>query len=209
MDNNEIKHAGIKGMRWGIRRWQNKDGSLTPAGKKRYGDYDPGENKKKGKEETPEERELAKQRALKSGSAKEILKYQGELSNKEMQDAINRLNLEQQLTNLNKSKKVSVVDTVDKAVNAAEVGIKAYNAIAKINNSFNTRQLPSIGSGDTAANRHRKIFDRHTEALVKSGTVDQIIRNFGRFSSKELAQIEQRWQAEARITARRTPPTTP
>ena len=31
-------HAGIKGMRWGVRRYQNKDGSLTPAGKKRYGD---------------------------------------------------------------------------------------------------------------------------------------------------------------------------
>ena len=32
----ELYHAGIKGMRWGIRRYQNKDGSLTPAGKKRY-----------------------------------------------------------------------------------------------------------------------------------------------------------------------------
>lgn len=32
----EIYHAGIKGMKWGIRRYQNKDGSLTPAGKKRY-----------------------------------------------------------------------------------------------------------------------------------------------------------------------------
>lgn len=32
---NEIYHHGIKGMRWGIRRYQNKDGSLTPSGKKR------------------------------------------------------------------------------------------------------------------------------------------------------------------------------
>ena len=29
-------HFGIKGMKWGRRRYQNKDGSLTPAGKKRY-----------------------------------------------------------------------------------------------------------------------------------------------------------------------------
>ena len=36
MANNELAHWGIKGMRWGIRRYQNKDGSLTPAGKKRY-----------------------------------------------------------------------------------------------------------------------------------------------------------------------------
>lgn len=32
----ELRHHGIKGMRWGIRRYQNKDGSLTPAGRKRY-----------------------------------------------------------------------------------------------------------------------------------------------------------------------------
>lgn len=33
----ELRHHGIKGQRKGIRRWQNEDGSLTPAGKIRYG----------------------------------------------------------------------------------------------------------------------------------------------------------------------------
>lgn len=36
----EFAHFGIKGMKWGQRRYQNKDGSLTPAGKKRYADTD-------------------------------------------------------------------------------------------------------------------------------------------------------------------------
>lgn len=31
----DIYHHGIKGQRWGVRRYQNKDGSLTPAGQKR------------------------------------------------------------------------------------------------------------------------------------------------------------------------------
>lgn len=33
---NELAHHGTKGMKWGVRRYQNKDGSLTPAGKARY-----------------------------------------------------------------------------------------------------------------------------------------------------------------------------
>lgn len=33
----ELYHHGIKGQRWGVRRFQNEDGSLTEAGKKRYG----------------------------------------------------------------------------------------------------------------------------------------------------------------------------
>lgn len=33
----ELYHHGIKGQKWGVRRYQNEDGTLTPAGKKRYG----------------------------------------------------------------------------------------------------------------------------------------------------------------------------
>lgn len=35
MDNSQLAHSGILGMKWGVRRYQNKDGTLTPAGKRR------------------------------------------------------------------------------------------------------------------------------------------------------------------------------
>lgn len=38
LSSDELYHWGIKGQKWGVRRYQNKDGTLTPAGKKRYDD---------------------------------------------------------------------------------------------------------------------------------------------------------------------------
>lgn len=42
----ELKHHGIKGQKWGIRRFQNKNGGLTPAGRTRYDDMSARQQKK-------------------------------------------------------------------------------------------------------------------------------------------------------------------
>ncbi len=45
MEMNELRHHGVKGQKWGVRRYQNADGSLTSAGRKRYGGGEKGSDK--------------------------------------------------------------------------------------------------------------------------------------------------------------------
>ena len=59
-----LYHHGIKGQKWGVRRFQNKNGSLTPAGKERYSDD--GIEKRV---ETPEERKKRIARNVAMGAA--------------------------------------------------------------------------------------------------------------------------------------------
>ena len=114
---NELTHWGTKGMRWGIRRYQNKDGTLTPAGRKRYAKE---MEKLKAEEKVLKNRQRtqgqldkleAKRKeieALKSGksSSKSTSKESSKTSIKDMSDdelrtVVNRLILEQQYRKLN------------------------------------------------------------------------------------------------------------
>lgn len=50
-NSNSLEHHGVKGQKWGRRRFQNADGSLTPMGRQRYG-YSPHSVKKLEKQYT-------------------------------------------------------------------------------------------------------------------------------------------------------------
>ena len=54
----ELYHHGIKGQKWGVRRFQNKDGSLTPAGKKRYDEPNSHSDKKEKQHKIPQNKSL-------------------------------------------------------------------------------------------------------------------------------------------------------
>lgn len=66
-ENGELCHWGIRGMRWGVRRYQNKDGSLTKAGARRYAE----ENAKlKAREKTIKNQERTKAKFTKLAAKK-------------------------------------------------------------------------------------------------------------------------------------------
>ena len=58
----ELYHWGIKGMKWGVRRYQNEDGTLTPAGRKRIEKKDQKWAKKKKTEKITAKAKKASQR---------------------------------------------------------------------------------------------------------------------------------------------------
>ena len=65
-----LEHHGILGMKWGIRRYQNPDGSLTPEGRKRYGVNTVAEYKAKKKQLRAERKKARKNRQLAKQQAK-------------------------------------------------------------------------------------------------------------------------------------------
>ena len=72
---NELYHWGVKGMKWGVRRYQNPDGTLTPAGRKRLEKKDQKWAKKKTEKITAKAKK-ASQREL-DAYGKELLKLPG------------------------------------------------------------------------------------------------------------------------------------
>ena len=76
---NSLYHHGIKGQKWGVRRFQKKDGSLTPAGRKRYDDDGPNQKKQK-------EYKMPKNKSLHRLKLEEKYKAQG-MSEKEAEQA--------------------------------------------------------------------------------------------------------------------------
>ena len=121
-----LQHYGILGMHWGERRYRNKDGTLTEAGKKRYGTrekYEKGrkeydeywtkpQNAGKDKPKSSRQEQTFNKSRNALDSARDITRIGSKyskrpshpelkgMSNKEIQDAITRMDLERRYSSL-------------------------------------------------------------------------------------------------------------
>lgn len=108
-------------------------------------------------EETKRQAQLAanKERVLTSGKASEIMQYQGQLSNKELNDALSRIRMERELSSFSAQEKKSnwekadsFMNKVDKLGKYMQVGTRFYNSAALIANTFldDDTKLPIVGA---------------------------------------------------------------
>lgn len=166
-----LQHHGIKGMRWGIRRFQKKDGSLTPVGKKRYAKNPPDEDDDKANDvakkgssesESPEDYEARKQKAIKSGGVNEVLEFKNDLTPQQRTEAYNRIQWEQNMKNLapkqvdeGKERVDKFFKKVDTVAGYADTAAKTWNTFANFYNAFSSSDvsLPKIDRDLTKGNR--------------------------------------------------------
>lgn len=228
MENMELTHHGIKGMKWGVRRTPAQLGHKpSSTKKKKLSLVDRFEAKKKLRakqkaaekareaKKTKEEYEAEKKKAIESGTAADVLKFKGKLTNQELNTAVNRLNMESQLAQLNArtirtgmDKTEQLMNNVGRMKDMAEKGISAWNTFAKVHNSLSPNDLPVIDGNykdrqeakrEKAAKKAEEKAAKARKKLIESGTPEEIAKNFGKFSVSELKDASSRFNYEESI----------
>ena len=164
-----LVHHGIKGQKWGVRRYQNPDGSLTPEGEKRYLNPDGTYNKKGSKDLF---KTLIKNRDA-NGREYSILK--------------NRLSNEQKEYLIKTGKEINKLDRKldkiglayigdDGKIHRSEEGSKILDQYNILYNSYNNEisKMTKNFVGEYGSKKYDRVFNRTYEQEV-----ELILKNIG------------------------------
>lgn len=167
----ELYHHGTMGQKWGNRLYQNKDGSLTPLGKLRYGSKGERLNKYKKKKGSSNKKKIEKK---KTSTTEAKPKSVSEMSDDELNKKIARMRLEDTYSELSakrippdKYKRIKSIaaDLGEKAVRS--IGGKAIDSIA----SKVEKKLNGNNEDDTITDYNfkdiTKVGDKKLDAAVK------------------------------------------
>lgn len=186
--NTYLAHHGIKGQKWGVRRYQNSDGTLTDEGRRRLGYGEPKKSlrqklaeRKQAKEKTPEE-EKAEREALKEylrKHPKKLPKYNHELTQEEANEIINNIQFDRRLKDIKKQefdrgidKIRTVTNTMQTVGNLINAGKSVYNSYVEINNAL-------VDTGVISSKRMTKVGEKPEDAKKKAhaDALDTYLRN--------------------------------
>ena len=143
---NELQHHGIKGQKWGVRRFQNTDGSLTAEGKKRYSvnDYQQAIDKTKTAGKIVNEAKTLNNSIKKvndPAAERRIRKSVAEMSDIELQKRVQRLNMEDNYTRmmLHRENLERGRTFVDKALDVSAIAVQG--TVASLTIALLVKQL--------------------------------------------------------------------
>ena len=221
-----LAHHGIKNQKWGQRRFQNYDGSLTSEGRKRYGVGESNLSKREKKQAEKAKAKAAKIRAKANSKKKvdaqkvaeqkqkrmeylrdhpeKIYKYRKELTQDDVTEIMQKVKFDQSLKDIRKAEVQRGMKKIDDIRQNVETGLKwyktgkdAYNTLAELHNAILDM------SGNTDRKRMLKFGEKDNKALKELESllrtpdgVEQVYKNKDKYSTDDLNKAFKRRQIE-------------
>lgn len=174
-----LEHHGIKGQKWGVRRFQPYRQGMKVAGgkvigaakkvKQRFKDIGDARQKKKAAKvrakaakkaqatrKANADYEAEKKKAIESGSIEDLAKFKGKLTNEEYSKAFLRLQNEKKMSDMVAANQKTVWDTIDKGMNIVQKVGGYANTIATAKENFTKLDKAFNGERDKAAEDAKK-----------------------------------------------------
>ena len=184
MSTYELYHHGILGMKWGVRRYQNRDGTLTAKGKKRYG--------KDGETSAPKQTVVKKQPPKR-------------LTMEELQEKKNRLELEKRVLELEDSIRKMTMPEVAQTPQAQKgrgmvkeiLGDAARNTGKKLANNIGDYAVDALlkKAGIKAGADEMEMFKKEAEKVKTKAEYlrnKEFIDNYANANTKEAREAKKK-----------------
>lgn len=208
--NDYLAHHGIKGQKWGVRRYQNHDGSLTAEGRKRRGIPEKESGLKKlvnsRKEKTAEkkaENAANRHENLKKyvrEHPKQLYKNRAEFTKQEIDDLVQTIEADKKLKDIRDAevqrqwnKVQNVANNLGKVKQLAENAKGVYNLACEVNNSLvdsgtfkNGKKMLKIGE------RPEEKKDTWFDDNLKANNFEALLNNKEKLTNTQLTDINKR-----------------